>query len=90
MGMSTHVIGFKPPDEKWQQMKDVWDSCEMAEVAPPEEVSEFFDWDNPDERGVEVDLKAEEWADDSCRSGYEICLDDIPEGVKYIRFYNSW
>lgn len=25
MGMSTHVIGFIPPDAKWREMKDVYD-----------------------------------------------------------------
>ena len=89
MGMSTHVIGFRPPDEKWKAMKAVWDSCKAAGVDPPKGVNEFFDWQEPDAAGVEVKIKAREWSDDS-REGYEIDVESLPKDVKVIRFYNSW
>jgi hypothetical protein len=47
MGMSTHVVGFKPPDEKWRKMKAVWDACEAAGTDPPAAVSKFFEGDVP-------------------------------------------
>lgn len=89
MSMSTHVIGFKPPDAKWKKMKEVWDACEKAGIDPPKEVSEFFNYENPDENGVEVELDAAEWGDDG-RQGYEIEVSKLPKGVTIIRFYNSW
>lgn len=89
MSMSTHVIGFKPPDAKWKKMKEVWDACDKAGVEAPKEVSEFFNWEAPDENGVEVELDAAEWSDEG-REGYEIEVSKLPKGVTVIRFYNSW
>lgn len=89
MSMSTHVIGFAPPDAQWQKMKDIWDACKRAGIGLPEEVVEFFNGTPPDERGVEVEINATKWQDDS-REGFEISVADIPEHVKLIRFYNSW
>jgi len=71
--MSTHVVGFRPPDEKWKKMKAVWDACEAAGAKIPDEVSDFFDGEEPDARGVEVDLEesdvAKKWRDDG-REGF--------------------
>jgi hypothetical protein len=89
MSMSTHVIGFAPPDEKWQQMKAIRDACKAAKVAVPKDVEDFFDWQEPDPAGVEVELTMVEWSDDG-REGLEIEVEKIPAHVKRIRFYNSW
>ncbi len=93
MSMSTHVRGFKPADAKWRKMKAIWDSCEEAGIDPPEEVGKFFDWDQPDEAGVDVNLEehesCQEWADES-RRGFEIDVKKLPKDVTVIRFYNSW
>ena len=56
MAENFWILGFHPPNEKWQQMKKVWDACSEAEIEPPKDVSEFFDYSAPDERGVEVIL----------------------------------
>ena len=40
MSMSTNVIGFAPPDDKWLKMKEVYDSCIIAGVNVPREVVE--------------------------------------------------
>ena len=89
MGMSTHIVGFVPPDEDWKKMKLVWDSCKSAGIEVPEAVQKFFNWEVPDERGVEVKLPVIEWSQDTMQ-GYELELDKIPANVKTIRFYNSW
>ena len=60
MSMSTHVIGFKPPNAKWKKMKKAWDACVAANVGLPLEVDEFFDGSVPDDNGVEVRLKDED------------------------------
>lgn len=57
MGMNTHVIGIIPPDAKWRQMKQVWDSCKEAGVEPPVEVRNFFNNEPPDEAGVVIDIE---------------------------------
>ena len=60
MSMSTHIVGFRPPDEKWHQMKAIYDACTKAEVKIPDEVDEFFNFEPPDHQGVKVDLEVDE------------------------------
>jgi len=93
MSMSTRVIGFKPPDKKWNEMKAIWDACEEAEIEVPDAVLDFFDGAEPDSSGVAVELPVTEWIDADCGGsgyGYELKTSDIPEHVSVIRFYNSW
>lgn len=96
MGMSTHVVGIKPPDEKWFAMKAVWDACEKAGVEVPDEVHHFFGDESPDPAGVVVEEEAMEkagafrkWQDDMC-AGYEILVSRLPKDVAIVRVYNSW
>ncbi len=96
MSMSTSVLGFKPPDEKWRQMKAIYDACTAAGVEVPSEVSKFFDYCPPDEMGVMVEEdELEECGalreyNEESGSGYEIVLEKLPPDVKVIRFVNSW
>lgn len=96
MGMSTFVSAFIPPDEKWRQMKAVWDACTRAAVPVPRDVRSFFNEEEPDERGVRIDHSSlenagviTEWCNDDA-SGYELHLDKLSRDVKTVRFYNSW
>lgn len=89
MGMSTHVVGFKPPDEKFMKMLAAWKACEAAGVDPPKDVRKFFNDGQPDEAGVEVVVKATEWHGDE-GDGFEVDLRTIDPDVKIIRFFNSW
>ncbi len=95
MSMSTHVIGFRPPDETWQRMKAVYDACMSAGVPVPSEVMSFFDGDRPDPAGVEVRLEGtdavREFVDgDRSEQGFEVLVDRLPRGLNVIRFYTSW
>lgn len=101
MGMSSHVVAIRPPDEDWRRLKAVWDACEAAGVAPPQVVKDFFGGEAPDPRGVlvENDWEAsrrspderwvEEWSSDN-GSGFEVRIDKLPPGVKVVRFFNAW
>lgn len=96
MSMSTHVVGFRPPDEKWRKMKDAWEACARAGIEIPRDVLDFFNGEQPDECGVEVSLlypkphacvspyKAD------MRDGFEIDITKLPPGVTVVRFYNSY
>jgi hypothetical protein len=92
MSTSIHVVGFTPPNEEWKNMKSVYDACKAAKLEVPEEVEEFFNWEEPDEAGVEVDLEksgvAREWHAEM-RDGYEIDVESIPEHIKKIRFFRA-
>lgn len=92
MGMSTHVVGFKPVDEKWIKFKAIWDSCLESNVVVPTEVKEYFDDEHPgDSPGMEVDIfeSYKEYTEDMIE-GYEIDLSKLPDGVQFIRVYNSY
>lgn len=89
MGMSTHVIGFVPPDDRWAKMAEVWRSCRNAGIDPPPEVEAFFDDGEPDPHGQEVRIPHRHWTAEM-REGIEIDVSDLPSHVKVIRFYNSW
>jgi len=89
MSMSTHIIGFKAPDDKWIAMKSAWDACEKAELSIPEGVLKYFDGEKPDPRGVEVKLELKGWHD-NYREGFEIEVKTLPKDITHIRFYNSY
>ena len=90
---STHVEGFKKPDANWKKMKAVYDACIEADVDVPEEVEDYFNGEEPDESGVNVDLEdtdcCKEYSADSC-SGYEIDVTKLPKDITIIRVYNSY
>lgn len=97
MSMSTHVVGFKAPDDVWHKMKAVYDACDHAGVNIPDEVGRYFNYEAPDYTGVVVDLSTmanfkqlvTEWSDDN-RAGLQVNLELLPPGLTAIRFYNSF
>lgn len=89
MSMSTHIVGFCPPDEKWNKMKAIWEACDKASVAIPKEVAIFFNDEHPTNKpGMEVniDIAVKKWRTDYCE-GYEVEIDKLPEHIKIVRFY---
>jgi hypothetical protein len=97
MSMSTHVVAFKPTDDKWRMMAAAWDACVNAGVTPPDAVRQFFGHEPPDPQGVEVsegELRKcgalREWENDKSSEGYEINVSKLPPDVTVIRFYNSY
>jgi len=89
--MSMNAVGFVPPDAKYDKMKGVYDACMKANMDMPEEVSEFFNWEEPSSHGTQVDIgdaEAEYKAD--MNEGIEVDLSKLPESVTVVRFYCSW
>ena len=84
-----YVQGIVPPDERWVEMKAVYDACQKAEITLPREVCIFFDDEEPDPAGVIIDLDAKKWRGDE-RVGLEIDVADLPPHVKTIRFIVSY
>jgi hypothetical protein len=97
MSMSTHIVGVIPPDDKWKKMKEIYNNCMDVGIQIPTEVEKFFDYQEPDEVGVILDLTTRgynppicrEWGGD-CQQGFEIDVADIPAHVKTLRFYNAY
>jgi hypothetical protein len=92
MSMSTHVVGFRPADEKWHQMLAVWRACAAADVRMPREVEGFFNGENPEnEPGMEVDISAAMSAyEQPGADGFDVDLTKLPADIRVVRFYNSW
>lgn len=93
MSMTMNIVGFKPPDERWKEMKRVWDSCMMAGVNMPEKVSDFFEGVILDNSGVRVELEEHVCCkkySEMGQSGYEIDVTKLPKDIKIVRFYNSY
>lgn len=93
MGMSTHVVAIRPADERWHQMKAVYDACAAADLDIPDEVVDYFGGEEPDPKGVVLDLyrsqAVQDWSDkDSV--GLEVTLTKLPPDVQILRFFNSW
>lgn len=91
MGISTHIKGYRKADDTWKKMKHIWDVCREQRIEPPEAVLQFFDYEYPgDAPGKEVDIEpsVEEWGDETS-SGFEVDLTKLPDGVKFLRFYQS-
>jgi len=92
MGMSSHVIGFRDPDEKWKQMKDIYDSCKQANVEPPDEVNKFFNWEPPEKEGIKVNIDeiCESYSPYDVTEGFKIEISKLPKNITHICFWNSW
>lgn len=101
MSMSTHVVGFRPRDATWQQFKAIYDNCTAAGINVPDKVNEFFNWMEPDERGIVVELSHADGHDknpdapvssfqDDSSQGLIVDLAKLPSGVTHLKFYNSW
>lgn len=92
MSMSIVIHGFAPPDEKWQQMKAVYDACQGANIPVPRTVEQFFNDETPDAAGVQIDLARQcpeavrKW-NTKYGMGYEVDLDKLPPHIKMIRFF---
>ncbi len=92
MGMTTHIVGFIPPDEKWRKNAAAWKACEEAEIELPQELMSYFGGEDPtDMPGREVDIEP---AVANCgregTDGWEVTLAKLPPEVKVIRFENSY
>ncbi len=95
MGMSVHVVGIKPPDEKWRKMKAVWDACKTAGLQPPPEVERFFDGTPPDDSGVLVNLHPRKAPcvseyHNEYSEGFEVDLRKLPADITILRFFCSY
>lgn len=95
MGVSYYVIGIKPADEKYNQMKTIYELCESVGVQVPKEVREFFSGTPPGIRGLETYL-SEIGPDplvieDSSEDDYRLIVDlrKLPEDIKILAFVVS-
>lgn len=93
MSMSTSVKLLRDKDDPGYQRKlRVLMACKEEGIDPPKEVDDYFGGDgidNEPEYPLEIDFEPREW-NNKYSEGFEIDINKLPEGVKTIRFYNSW
>ena len=99
MSMSTHIVGFTPPDREWHLKLAAWKACREAGVAPGHELCKYFGLDlgeeqDPDPNGHEVEIPdaKRDWTDGDMCSGIQVDLLVLARqypNVKVLRFYNS-
>ena len=90
MGINTYVIGFALSDEKYQKMKQIWENCIEMNISIPDEVDDFFNYEEPNEDGIEIEIPNQEWSDGDMSTGIEVNIKNILEIIEKIRFVNSW
>ena len=88
--MSTHIMLLRDPaDMDYQNKLNVLYACQKAEIEIPKEIDDYFGGEEDPDYPLEIQYEPDEWSDEG-REGFEIELSKLPEGVKRIRFYNSW
>lgn len=85
MSVNVYIEGYAPPDDDWRKHKAVWDACEAAGVDVPEETEKFFDYGEPSDDGVKVDINAAIDGEPEYGEGALIDLSKLPKSVKFIR-----
>lgn len=93
MSMSSRVIFLRDKnDSQYQKFLQILLACKNAGIDPPKEIDDYFGGDgigNDPETPLQISFEPRNWKGDMSE-GFEIDIDEIPSGVKTIRFYNSW
>lgn len=85
------IIALCEPDEKWKQMKAIYDLCVHARVIVPEEVEAYFNYNEPpDTQTVNVTSKLRLVTDYSNPQYYTLKLFDLPDNTTALNFENLW
>lgn len=89
MSMSSWVVGVVLPDAEYKKMLAVWKACEKAGVEVPQRVEEYFEGEEPDGKGLTVEIPHEEY-NAEMQNGFEVELSKLDPKIKKIRFVNSY
>lgn len=96
MSMASFVSGIRDLDGKFAKMMKAKLACEEAGAAYPAEVREYFkcpeeseDTLRRDMESVDINDATSEYSRDAT-DVFDVDLSKLPEGVKVIRFENSY
>ena len=90
MSMGTHVIGLRDgSDPHHVLMVATAKQLEELGIEWPEEIMSYFDGEVNYDGPLEMEIPVRKWQSDSSE-GFELNVEDIPDRVVTIRFYNSW
>jgi hypothetical protein len=81
-------------DPTYQKYLKVLLACQEAGIDDiPKEVNDYFGGygiDSDPEFPLEIKFEPKEWRKEDGLEGFEIRLNDLPQGVEVIRFFNSY
>ncbi len=86
MSITTYVIGIKTPDEKFESMKAIYDSCTKMKIGIPDEVRKYFNDEAPDENGVVVNIDSTKYHGNEMYSAKEVDISKLDKDIKILRF----
>ena len=80
------VYAIRPPDAKFKKMKAIYDACIAGGVDVPDDVEEFFDYEEPDPLGTQVEIKKVQLLKGEYELGFQMAVKDVPSWATHIRF----
>ena len=93
MGASFSVMGCREKESNYDRMKVIYENCREMDIPVPKEVKEYFNYDEPSEHGIELDLEdlgcAEEYSEEG-EQGFIVDITTLPKDVKKIKFSVSY
>lgn len=91
MGMSIHIAFLRKDDKQHKKMVAALKACTDVGVPVPDQVDEYFGGSTDPDVALELRVPEQdyEWAD-HYRRGYEIDINNLPQGVSKVRFYVSY
>lgn len=54
--MDVYAVGVKAPTEEYKKKVEAYRACEAAGLEIPAELEKYFNYDEPPEDGMEVDI----------------------------------
>jgi len=95
--MSTHIKGVRDLDGQFAAMMAAKLACDAAGVGYPQDLRDYFGVEADEEEEylrremetVDISVAVNDCGRDMVE-GYEVDLSKLPEGVKAIRFENSY
>lgn len=96
MSMSSSVVGVRDLDGTFAKMAAVKEACEDAEVDYPDLVKQYFKYPGEDIEYLKSEMESMDISaavterNEDAVNIWEVDLSKLPEGVKKIRFSNSY
>lgn len=91
MSLSYHILFLRDRNDPDHQKKvAVLKACQAADVALPDEINEYFGEQYDEDYPLETRIPLALHKVSSGLDWYEVKVDDIPKGVKVIKFCISY
>lgn len=90
MSVNVYFRGIKAPTEEYRKKVAAYKALKDAGLDIPEELQEYFDYEEPDESGQTVEIEEAEEGDVMEDGEVTIDLAKLPPGVTHIKAILSY